>query len=1467
MPREDPKALKPDPNRLRRSDLEAVGERYKQRVLKNLAAQKQGLIDSAAFQKLERQQPRQGGKRLPPGGTMSLTEEMGEKFAAGIVGLELEDLEEYRKRVMGMTGIQLQGEEAEQAQQQRALEKAQARPGLIEREGVKGPDTILDLVKGTIGELGDVPVVQQIFTGIGKIGAPLLAGASAAQRASAGDFTGAGEDLAAGSRAFRSALPFTDELNPKDFDRIAFSSITSRMGMKDKPTNFGLFGTFGFKDIVDLAGTFATDPLIVSKLHLGQPIGKFAKTGVTATAGEFGRSFMGFGPRSSAILGSDLRASILAKQRSLVSVHIPGKGRVAVRLFGNPKFFEAPFAEVFDMGRRALAFSKLGRMFNVYPGAQFRFGDAAKGGVNDLTAARMDAAADFWIEVEKEAARTGMTIEEAGRKLLLGTRKIGAPDTFSPGQKALRTRSGASLEQAKAVAKQAGGKKFAAQSFRDKVAEEVGAINGKAMRAARELNERADAIRKQADFNVRSKTLAADQATSGLSADELQQMGRPAPSGGLRPDPAAAKRLRREGNAIRTTASKREAALRRRAGDVLREGHKKSQALAKKKLQPAVKLERDADFMLRDLDARTPGAELPPQELGGAHLSAAEREAARLEARRLYIQYRNAGFNETEAMGAARAATMTGTDPIMAPFAGQMQDFFAEGFFTEIDAGIILSELSDPFQVYIKHAITDEGRGLLNRSPKLFNRAQSWFNNEFYANAPFAKKRNAMWEGMPVPEVNDWFRTHVPGFSKGTFFEENPLKIMQRRTLEAQGPLRAAALNDAAIGRWGKRRTPELEAADWASAQELLEEMNLQAHRKRGGGPAKDMIDVEAKRILDEELSVDLGKEAVGRPPALETARRQAIQNLLEKGEIVPTQFGRIRPKGGGDIRDILIPPEIAAEMRHVNKVWKDPKTPGAFLRFWDGANQLFRIGNTALWPAFHARNNIHNLWSVHLADELSLGNAKDAHAVLRSIAKNHGDDFIPSLGMKAKDYVQQLGARGGFGFSQAGAAELGGRELITRKGVEWNRIFFPIEDVERVGLPRSAGPGGVADPGHAGLGFGFTGKKARIAIAAAKAPFRVPARAGRLVGEGSEDFAKLMIAVGKTKKGATIDFAARQASKYLHNYSDLSKFEKLGMKRAVPFYTFIRKNVPLMLETLATKPNKIAQLAAIQRSMQGDHVDKASVPWHIQRGLFGFSRDPEHEEVMRIYHGAGLGFEDLKMFDSGEEFVHDWLNRMQPALKMILEQATNRDFFRRIPLDASEMAPSDYKHFAHMPGGKAFLDAISFRPVFKQGQLSYYRASPRMLNFLRNAPILNAAGRFFSTSERFVGEGADSPFRSSAMPAEPLKSLTGLSVRELNPQQQMLSIATNMARIYADHLREEVDKGKVDELLGRFKFRKDILSPDPEVREAQLLKTDLARINLWIAKHGMFMDIKKSLKASEVAALSGGDVMRGGGR
>lgn len=88
--------------------------------------------------------------------------------------------------------------------------------------------------------------------------------------------------------------------------------------------------------------------------------------------------------------------------------------------------------------------------------------------------------------------------------------------------------------------------------------------------------------------------------------------------------------------------------------------------------------------------------------------------------------------------------------------------------------------------------------------------------------------------------------------------------------------------------------------------------------------------------------------------------------------------------------------------------------------------------------------------------------------------------------------------------------------------------------------------------------------------------------RPGRKLSTGIENNARLALFMDAIDKGMSPKQAGLHTRKYLFDYGDLTPFEHRKIRTASRFYTFMRKNMGLQMETLIQSPGKITNGARI---------------------------------------------------------------------------------------------------------------------------------------------------------------------------------------------------------------------------------------------------------------------------------------------
>ena len=116
-------------------------------------------------------------------------------------------------------------------------------------------------------------------------------------------------------------------------------------------------------------------------------------------------------------------------------------------------------------------------------------------------------------------------------------------------------------------------------------------------------------------------------------------------------------------------------------------------------------------------------------------------------------------------------------------------------------------------------------------------------------------------------------------------------------------------------------------------------------------------------------------------------------------------------------------------------------------------------------------------------------------------------------------------------------------------------------------------------------------------------------------------------------EKGKTVIEAVQEANKWLFDYSDLATWEKNIARRIMPFYTFPRKALPVVLEAAANRPLAIAKYPMLAKSLTQYSLHKLELTAKdyaiIERDLPEFMNQGSY--ILMPYRDANG---DLRFFD-----------------------------------------------------------------------------------------------------------------------------------------------------------------------------------------------------------------------------------------
>ena len=210
--------------------------------------------------------------------------------------------------------------------------------------------------------------------------------------------------------------------------------------------------------------------------------------------------------------------------------------------------------------------------------------------------------------------------------------------------------------------------------------------------------------------------------------------------------------------------------------------------------------------------------------------------------------------------------------------------------------------------------------------------------------------------------------------------------------------------------------------------------------------------------------------------------------------------------------------------------------------------------------------------------------------------------------------------------------------------------------------------------------------------------------RWNHLIGKKNEEFSRLAHFSDRLAKGDSPEAAAASVRKYLFDYEELTPFERDVMKGFIPFYTWMRKNIPLQLESIIKSPGRYGAMTGkpIQAiESLSEEMEDIPTPDYFQE--IHAVRMPR--EVAEMVQTMNESFDEVaaNMGVSGTEtglqpvFVNpnfpfqdlngmnykDILSSMNPMLKLPLEAALGKgrgySIFLDRPIERFEGEPAEF--------------------------------------------------------------------------------------------------------------------------------------------------------------------------------------------
>ncbi len=552
------------------------------------------------------------------------------------------------------------------------------------------------------------------------------------------------------------------------------------------------------------------------------------------------------------------------------------------------------------------------------------------------------------------------------------------------------------------------------------------------------------------------------------------------------------------------------------------------------------------------------------------------------------------------------------------------------------------------------------------------------------------------------------------------------------------------------------------------------------------GRPRKQLF---TRSTLDDFTKYQLGGQMVSR--SLDAIHATVAKNLGDDGIDLASAFttagmqpaqalehlSRMTGRPVAELATKKLPPEIVNAIAGVFEVGQNPGWAREVVKAIDSATKTFKSAVTLPFLAFHSRNFTSGQ-TVNLSTGL-VNTLDDLRAYRRSFR-----DVATMLRQGVKpEFMRELKIQGVL--PEQGFLDT---PLPTKAGNQGPASPFDLRTTYREASERVADTPSAVDrlPG---------GTRARRG-------WQTVRDTGAKASENVEFMNRVPMYVYLRSKGWTPARAAEKVTELHFDYSDVAPFERHVMKRLIPFYTFTRKAMPLMLGTLYERPGGLMAQSIRAMNLAGGH--DASTPDYVaESASIPLGTGPDGTKSYLT--GFGLLPEDpLSFFGQGVRGAGlETLSRLNPLVKGPLEWFTGESFYQKGPDGGRDLDLLD------PPLGRTLAN-ISGRdePVTFPG-------SDALEFVLANSPL----ARVVSTA-RTLTDDRKSPL------AKAVNLATGLRTAEVSPMSQDIALQERL-----DRLEKELG-GKAFDVTYIPKKVRDAMTPAEKstVREIAEIRSELER-------------------------------------
>ena len=342
------------------------------------------------------------------------------------------------------------------------------------------------------------------------------------------------------------------------------------------------------------------------------------------------------------------------------------------------------------------------------------------------------------------------------------------------------------------------------------------------------------------------------------------------------------------------------------------------------------------------------------------------------------------------------------------------------------------------------------------------------------------------------------------------------------------------------------------------------------------------------------------------------------------------------------DIQTLALPKDVVDYINRATRLQLDEGTYNV-AKIADAFHRAWKPLATGLNPAYHMRNILGSEGQNFFDIGLAMFNPQTRKAALEIMFSDLIEDASPKLAKKLYNKTIDIGGKK-WTYKQL-------KDEMMRTGA-LNSFFMTDSQQLKDIIRRSVETGFEVDNAEKILKHYIN-----------------PLAAGKRFGNAVEMQTRAVNFITHLKQGMSPIDAAEMVKKYHFDYLDLSDFERNVMKRILPFYSWMRKNIPMQLEMLLDNPGKYNVFQHMQQNAAAiTGADMSAMPeWLAEQVPIPLGR---REDGRDRYFAWSPPMSDLANIRANPvEGLREVANMMSPMFKVPLELMTNQSMLLGAPI------------------------------------------------------------------------------------------------------------------------------------------------------------------------------------------------------